>query len=101
MSKIILIEEDDLKNVMRDVLDEYVEKIIKLKTEIEDRNENELITSIAGIAQLFKCSTVTAQRIKNSIPKHLYSQHLRTFAIPKKLLLEAKMNLKHKKNRYS
>ncbi|MEZ5199105.1 MAG: hypothetical protein R2764_22800 [Bacteroidales bacterium] len=45
-------------------------------------------TSIRQIADYFNCSIPTAQKIKNSIPKHQYTQKERTFAIRESVLLK-------------
>jgi len=58
--------------------------------EIMKPDEPEIMfTSIKQIADIFKCSLPTAQKIKNSIPKDLYRQYGKTFAIPKSILLNA------------
>jgi len=66
--------------------------------EIMKPDEPEIMfTSIKQIADIFKCSLPTAQKIKNSIPKELYRQCGKTFAIPKSILLSANEDLNNSK----
>jgi len=68
--------------------------------EIMKPDEQEIMfTSIKQIADIFKCSLPTAQKIKNSIPKELYRQCGKTFAIPKSILLSANDELINSKYR--
>ena len=64
-------------------------------SERENKNHDDLITDLAGIAKLFNCSLPKAQNIKNSIPKNMYKQYGRIFAIQKQVLL-AGNNIKNR-----
>lgn len=84
MGKVILIEEDELKRILREVLDERKPASIATKKSV---GNGDMVTSISQIAAIFKCSLPTAQKIKNSIPKELYRQIGKTFAISRDTLL--------------
>jgi len=82
---IIITTEERLRSIIQECL-------IKAPPITEDTTkpsiEKEFVKSIADIAEMFSCSTVTAQRIKNQIPKNSYFQCGRTFSISKSFLLE-------------
>ena len=77
-------------------------KVNTLTSEIISNSEQEkMFTSIKQIADIFKCSLPTAQKIKNSIPKAMYRQIGKTFAIPSSLLLSASEDLNNLKYGHS
>ncbi|MEI6122048.1 MAG: hypothetical protein WCQ95_00330 [Bacteroidota bacterium] len=88
MGKIVLIDEDDLRRIFREVLDErktFIGNLIENTTPAD----NFLCTSLYDIAQVLHCSLPKAQHVKNSIPKSQYFQHGRKFAISKIVLLNS------------
>jgi hypothetical protein len=89
--KTIIATEDELKQILIGCIKEAFPA---LNTSILPPAEEGYIKSIQDIADLFACSTVTAQRIKNQIPKSMYFQCGRTFSISKNYLLQefAKQN---------
>lgn len=86
MEKIIVASEDDLKKILREIVSELFQsgKKSESKTVVQDE---ELVTNLKQISKLFRCSLPTAQKIKNSVPKHLYAQVGKKFAIRKSVLL--------------
>ncbi len=86
MEKIIVASEDDLKTILREIISEWFQsgKRPEITTDVKD---DELVTNLKQIAKLFRCSLPTAQKIKNSVPKHLYAQIGKKFAIRKSVLL--------------
>ncbi|MEI8202833.1 MAG: DUF3853 family protein [Bacteroidota bacterium] len=99
MGKIIVVDEDDLRRIIREILSEN--KAISHDSISENRTEqDELFTSLEDIAGLFNCSLPTAQKIKNSIPKDSYRQCGKTFGIRKSILLNTNEELnKYKYNK--
>lgn len=91
MGRLILIEEDELRRIFREVLDEKDSSVGK-HSENDYNNDDDLATSLYDIAKLFHCSLPKAQHIKNSIPKDQYFQHGRKFAISKSILLKSHNN---------
>jgi hypothetical protein len=97
MGKIIVVDEDDLSRIIRNILNEN--KAISLNSIIDNCNsQDEIITSLEEIEKLFNCSQPTAQKIKNSIPKDKYRQCGKTFAILKSVLLNG--NIEMNKTKY-
>jgi hypothetical protein len=94
MAKFVLLDEEEIKQLFREVLDEYMNKINAAKLKNIPDYDEPLITNLKEIAKLFRCSLPTAQKIKNSIPKDLYKQTGRKFAIRKNVLLQANVDLK-------
>jgi hypothetical protein len=86
MGKLIVIEEEDLRKIIREEVAEALAQSGHSSVVHKQQND-ELISSLNGICKLFKCSHPKAQKIKNSIPKELYAQHGRIFAIRKSVLL--------------
>ncbi|MEI6765297.1 MAG: hypothetical protein WCM76_06620 [Bacteroidota bacterium] len=98
MGRIIVLDEDDLRRIFKEVL---AESRISPDTIENIVGQEELLTSLGAIAKLFHCSLPTAQKIKNTIPKNLYRQYGKTFAIPRNVLLDANADLrKSKSNMY-
>ena len=86
MEKIIVASEDDLKTILREIISEWFQSGKRPET-TTDVKDDELVTNLKQIAKLFRCSLPTAQKIKNSVPKHLYAQIGKKFAIRKSVLL--------------
>lgn len=87
MGKVIGIEDDELRRLIREEVEKALEKHGHSQT-THHQQDDELIRSLSGICKLFNCSHPKAQKIKNSIPKELYTQHGRIFAIRKSVLLD-------------
>lgn len=96
MGRVIVIDEDDLRRIFREVLDENDSTVGK-HSENDCSKDDELATSLYDIAKLFHCSLPKAQHIKNSIPKDQYFQHCRKFAIRKSVLLKTNQDLRKSK----
>jgi len=96
MGKIVIIDEEDLKRLIREVLDErnISASIPSCATGPPDED---LVTSLYDIAEVLHCSLPKAQHIKNSIPKDQYFQHGRKFAIRKSILLKTNKDLRKSK----
>lgn len=86
MDRIILTSEDDLKRLLREIVSELIQSGKKPEPQ-QNFQEEELVTSLLHISRIFRCSLPTAQKIKNSIPKELYAQVGKRFAIRKSVLL--------------
>lgn len=86
MGKLIVIEEEDLRKIIREEVAEALAQSGHSSVD-NKQQDDELISSLDGICKLFRCSPPKAQKIKNSIPKDLYTQHGRIFAIRKSVLL--------------
>jgi|GEM_PF-1971985 hypothetical protein len=100
MVNVILLEEEDIKRILREILDEYFGKNSISRNKTTDDYNEPLITNLQDIAKLFRCSLPTAQKIKNSVPKHLYSQFNKKFVISRRVLLEAHMRIKNQNNEH-
>jgi hypothetical protein len=96
MGKLVVIDEEDLKRLFREVLDE---RKTSNGNQVENTipADNFLCTSLYDIAQVLHCSLPKAQQVKNSIPKDQYFQHGRKFAISKTVLLNSHKNLHESK----
>ncbi len=92
MGKIVVIDEDDLRKIIKDVMTENLQGSTNSVID-NNKQQDELLTSLEEIAKLFNCSQPTAQKIKNSIPKDKYRQCGKTFAIPKSVLLNGNVEL--------
>lgn len=61
MQKFLIIEENELKKVMKDVLDEYLPQHSK----VQEAPEKKILYSIKELADFLNCSDPTASRLKN------------------------------------
>lgn len=61
MQKFLIIEENELKKVMKDVLDEYLPQPSKVQV----APEKKILYSIKELANFLKCSVPTASKLKN------------------------------------
>jgi len=93
MEKLVITTEDDLRKIILDGLEKFFSD---KKGNIPEGNtiEDVLITNLVGIAKLLHCSLPTAQKIKNAIPKEMYLQVGKKFAIKKSVLLKSYTNSK-------
>lgn len=96
MSRLVLIDEDDLRRIFREVLNEK-DCSVSEHSENDCNKDDDLATSLYDIAKLFHCSLPKAQHIKNSIPRDQYFQHGRKFAIRKSVLLKTNQDLRKSK----
>ena len=97
MSKIILIEEENLRGlIMSCFTDFFKEKGFDNAINGNTNSDDELITNLVQISKLCKCSLPTAQKIKDAIPTDQYLQVDKTFAIKKSILLKTSNKRKSK-----
>lgn len=96
MGRLVLIDEEELRRIFREVLDE---KIVDVGIQPGKANSEDdaLCTSLYNITKLFHCSLPKAQHIKNSVPRDQYFQHGRKFAIRKSILLKTNKDLRRSK----
>jgi len=93
MEKLVITTEEDLKKIIHDGLEKFFSN---RKDNVPEGNtvEDVLLTNLGGIAKLLHCSLPTAQKIKNAIPKDMYLQVGKKFAIKKSILLKSYTNAK-------
>jgi hypothetical protein len=82
-----------------EILENRLERIESLMLQIINKNEpvepeDVLITNIKELAETLNCSVVTAQKIKNRLPRGSYFQSDRKFAISRNYLLKTFPRLK-------
>jgi hypothetical protein len=82
-----------------EILENRLERIEGLLLEIINRNEPKepedvIITSIKELAETLNCSVVTAQKIKNRLPRGSYFQSDRKFVLSRNYLLKTFPRLK-------
>jgi len=82
-----------------EIMENRLEKIEALLQVIIIRNEPKepedvIITSIKELAETLNCSVVTAQKIKNRLPRGSYFQSDRKFAVSRNYLLKTFPRLK-------
>ena len=81
----------NIENLLLDIKNDSTKEVIKYNADPEP-----YIYGIIGLAEFLKCSTPTAQKIKNS-GKVPYSQNERTIIFEKEKVLNALSNTKKRK----